>query len=148
MRPCKINSAMGSIRFACALVVLAVSAPALAEEPTAPGSHLGVPDSISELPAALRVPASMLAEFEAKPTEATPKRQTKNSSSCNENGCGYKAILGNLVITRDIQASTNVSLRVLPTAHALGGRDAATPFLLRPRVNGSGSYGLDFRAKF
>jgi len=125
-----------------------VSSTALAEEPVKPSIQLGVPDSISELPASLRVPSSMLVEIEARPAEATPERRHKSSSGCNDNGCGYKAILGNLVITRDIQASPNVSLRVLPTAHALGGEDAATPFLLRPRVDGSGRYSLDFRAKF
>jgi hypothetical protein len=137
---------MGSIRFACALVAMTVSIPALAEEPAA--AHHGVPDSISELPASLRLSSSEMLKIEAAPTPASPKRKHKSSTGCNENGCGYKAILGNLIITRDIQASRDVSLRVLPTAHALGGADAATPFLLRPRVDGSGRAGLDFRAKF
>jgi hypothetical protein len=139
---------MGSIRFACALVAMTVSIPALAEEPAAPSHDYGVPDTISELPASLRLSSSELLKFEATVAPATPKKQHRSSTGCNENGCGYKAILGNLVITRDIQASRDVSLRVLPTAHALGGSDAATPFLLRPRVDGSGRYSLDFRAKF
>jgi len=139
---------MGSIRFACALVVMAVSAPAFAEEPATPSHGYGVPDSISELPASLRLPSSELLKIEATVAPVSPKRKHKSRAGCNENGCGYKAILGNLVITRDIQASRDVSLRVLPTAHALGGDDAATPFLLRPRVDGSGRAGLDFRAKF
>lgn len=139
---------MGSIRFAVALVVLTVSAPAFADEsPASASASLNAPESITELPASLRVPSSVLARMTAR-TETSTAEKRKTKGSCTKIGCGYKAILGNLVITRDFQASEDVSVRVLPTAHALGGDDASTAILLRPRVNGAGQYGLHLRAKF
>jgi hypothetical protein len=130
-------------RLAPALVVLALSSPAWAEGPSAK-IRWNVGETTTELPASLRLAAS--ASFKTDAALA-PRAATKTSSGCNANGCGYKALLGVLYITRDIQASENVSVRVLPTSHAIGGEDAPTPILLRAETN-DGYYGVRLRARF
>lgn len=134
---------MGPIRFVLALAVLAVASPAGAQEPERSADRY-----ISTLPASLRVPTNVVSKADEAPRD-TSKAKKRKSTSCNSNGCGYKALLGGLVITRDIQASDQVSVRMLPTSHSVGGDDASTPILLRPRVHGSGdAYSLNLRAKF
>lgn len=128
---------MGPIRFVLALAVLAVASPAGAQEPERSGDRY-----ISTLPASLRVPTNIVSKADA-PRETTKAKKRKSS------GPTYKALLSGLVITRDLQASDQVSVRMLPTSHALGGDDASTPILVRPRVHGSGdAYSLNLRAKF
>ena len=137
---------MARFRLASALFVLAVSSPAWAEHPDATiGWNKGV--EMSQVPSALSLPASAAVSVAATPEVAPPATKPKKKSKrCNPGSCGYKALLGGLVITRDLQASDHLSLRVLPTSHALGGDDAATPFLVRPEADGY--YGVRLRAKF
>ena len=55
-------------------------------------------------------------------------------------------MLGGITIAKDIQASEDVSVRVIPTNDSLGGAEASTRILVRARVDGQ--YGLHLRAKF
>lgn len=115
-----------------------MSSPALAEE-TKPGA--------AELPATLRVPASVLASVGTDQDQGPPRNKAKRKRpGCNKNGCGYKALLGGVPLAKDIHASESVSVRVIPTSNALGGEDPSTPILVRARVDGH--YGLHLRAKF
>ena len=134
---------MASFRVAVGLLVLAVSAPALAEE--AQPAYGTAPST--ELPKSLRVPASVLAQVGADRDQGPPrnKKLKRTRTGCNQNGCGYKALLGGISIAKDIQASDDVSVRVIPTTSSLGG-EASTPIVVRARVDGH--YGLHLRAKF
>ncbi len=131
------------LRLVAAVLVLAVSSPALAEDTkqrfdSAPAT---------ELPASLRLPASVLANVGADQDQGPPRKKPKRKRpDCNQNGCGYKALLGGISIAKDIQATEKVSVRVIPTTNSLGGDEASTPIVVRARVDGQ--YGLHLRAKF
>ncbi|MBK7585353.1 MAG: hypothetical protein IPI67_34830 [Myxococcales bacterium] len=100
----------------------------------------------TELPATLRLPTSLLASLGTATDQGPPrKKQKRKRPDCNQNGCGYKSLLGGISIAKDIQASDDVSVRVLPTNSALGGESSA-PILVRARVDGQ--YGLHLSAKF
>jgi hypothetical protein len=130
---------VGLIRFAVVFAVLAVSAPAYADN---------TPTQFDQtVPAMFRLPASAIASASAVPV-APAKKSKKSDTGCNENGCGYKALLGGLFITRDFQVSTKLSLRMLPTSHALGGDDAKTPIVVRPETKGEDYYGVRVHAAF
>ncbi|GMV19689.1 MAG: hypothetical protein AMXMBFR56_79130 [Polyangiaceae bacterium] len=134
---------MAHLRLAAAFLVLAVSSPALAEE--TPRRFDLAPKA--ELPVSLRVPASVLAQVGADQDQGPPRKKPKrNRPDCNQNGCGYKALLGGIAIAKDIQATEQVSVRVIPTTNSLGGEQASTPIVVRARVDGQ--YGLHLRAKF
>ncbi|MFO0567300.1 MAG: hypothetical protein U0263_16705 [Polyangiaceae bacterium] len=133
---------MASLRLLAGLVILAVSSPALAEE-----SHGLDRAPSTELPATLRLPASVIASVGADRDQGPPRGKAKaKRPGCNQNGCGYKALLGDLTLARDIKASENLSVRVIPTSNALAGDDGSTPILVRARVDGQ--YGVHLRAKF
>lgn len=130
------------LRLVAAVLVLAVSSPALAEE-TKQGFDAA---PATELPASLRVPASVLAHVGADQDQGPPRKKPKRKRpDCNQNGCGYKALLGGIAIAKDIQATEKVSVRVIPTTNSLG-EEASTPIVVRARVDGQ--YGLHLRAKF
>jgi hypothetical protein len=61
----------------------------------------------------------------------------------------YKAVLDDLVITRDLQipGAPTMALRLIPTSSALVGGEVS-PIVLTPRVVGSSWYGLDVAARF
>jgi hypothetical protein len=61
----------------------------------------------------------------------------------------YKAVLDDLVITRDLQipGAPTMALRLIPTSTALVGGEVS-PIVLTPRVVGSSWYGLDVAARF
>jgi hypothetical protein len=61
----------------------------------------------------------------------------------------YKAMLDDLVITRDLQipGAPTMALRLIPTSTALVGGEVS-PIVLTPRVVGSSWYGLDVAARF
>ena len=61
----------------------------------------------------------------------------------------YKAVLDDLVITRDLQipGAPTMALRLIPTSTALVGGQVS-PIVLTPRVVGSSWYGLDVAARF
>lgn len=171
-----LNLAVGLFRIAVALSVLSLSGTALAEGPQTAkpelprvanagafvrdtnaigGGHRQVrrqaskAAAASELPAALCLPpgAELPSEAEDAP-EATPAPKKKRSvSHCGPEGCGYKALLGHLVITRDLElpGSSGVAVRLLPTSHALAG-DSHSRFVVRPRVQGA--YGVHLAARF
>jgi hypothetical protein len=133
---------VASFRPALAVLILAVASPALAEEPQA---RFGTTAS-AELPQALRVPVSVLAQAGADRDQGPPRQKVKRKNpQCNENGCGYKALLGGITLAKDIQATEKVSVRVLPTNSSLGGETQA-PIVVRARVDGQ--YGFHLRAKF
>jgi hypothetical protein len=114
-----------------------VASPALAEEPAA---SYGRPE-LSDLPESLRLPSHAV----ETPSADAPKPQKAKKKSGKPN---YKALLGELVITRDLQVpGSAVSVRVLPTSSAIGGGTAA-PIMVRPRVDGSGRYGFHMVASF
>ena len=98
------------------------------------------------MPATLKVPQSVLASVSAGDATVQRAKKKKKNAQCGANGCGYKALLTDVPLARDIEASPSVAVRVLPTAHALSGDDAVQPILLRPRVDGSGNMGVHFRA--
>jgi len=125
-------------------LVLAVSTPALAEDAKSIGAE---PAGSTQLPATLRVPTSVLASVGADHDQGPPrnKKAKRTRPDCNQNGCGYKALLGGIAIAKDIQATESVSVRVLPTNSSLGGETSA-PILVRARVDGQ--YGLHLRARF
>jgi len=133
---------VASFRLAVGLLVLAVSSPALAEE-----AQPAFGAASTELPKSLRVPASVLAQVGAERDQGPPrnKKVKRARTDCNQNGCGYKALLGGITLAKDIQASEDVSVRVIPTTNSLGG-EASTPIVVRARVDGH--YGLHLRAKF
>ncbi|MBI3204194.1 MAG: hypothetical protein IT377_24795 [Polyangiaceae bacterium] len=120
-----------------------MSSPALAEDKQP--AYGAAP--AAELPKSLRLPASMLAQVGADRDQGPPrgKKVKRTRTDCNQNGCGYKALLGGITIAKDIQASEDVSVRVIPTTNSLGG-EASTPIVVRARVDGQ--YGLHLRAKF
>jgi hypothetical protein len=136
------------VRFsvAAALAVLAVTSSAFADDTDAKNWNN---PGVAELPATLKVPQRVLATVVAHDAVAPRGKKKKSSpSQCGPNGCGYKALLSDMPLGRDIQATPSVAVRVLPTDHALSGDDAAQPILVRPRVDGSGQYGVHLRAKF
>lgn len=116
---------------------MTLSAPALAEEPVESYGRA----ELSELPETLKLPSHTVTTPSAeapRPTKAKRKAAAPN----------YKAILGELVITRDLQVpGSAVSVRVLPTSSAIGGGTSA-PIMVRPRVDGSGRYGFHMVASF
>jgi len=129
---------VASFRLVVALLLTAVTSPAWAED-TKPSL---------ELPQALRVPTSVLAQVGADRDQGPPhdkKKPKRQRTDCNQNGCGYKALLGGVPLAKDIQATEKVSVRVIPTNSSLGG-EANTPILVRARVDGQ--YGLHLRARF
>jgi len=132
--------------FAAAFAVLAVSTSAWAEDSTEAKNWNDA--KVAELPATLKVPTHVLASVGSGDATVQRAKKKKSASQCNANGCGYKALLTGLPLARDIEASPSVAVRVLPTAHALSGSDAAQPILVRPRVDGSGNMGVHLRAKF
>ena len=133
---------MANFRLAVGFLILAVSSPALAEETQ---HRFQAPST--ELPQSLRLPASVLAEVGAGRDQGPPRKKPKRTRpDCNQNGCGYKALLGGITIAKDIQASEDVSVRVIPTNDSLGRAEASTRILVRARVDGQ--YGLHLRAKF
>jgi hypothetical protein len=116
---------------------MTLSASALAEEP---GGSYGR-DELSKLPETLTLPSHAV----ATPSADAPRPQTAKKKSSKPN---YKALLGELVITRDLQLpGSAVSVRVLPTSSAIGGGTSA-PIMVRPRVDGSGRYGFHMVASF
>jgi hypothetical protein len=115
---------------------MTLSASALAEEP---GRSYGR-DELSKLPETLTLPSNAVATPSA---EAPRPQKAKKKSAPN-----YKALLSELVITRDLQLpGSAVSVRVLPTSSAIGGGSTA-PIMVRPRVDGSGRYGFHMVASF
>lgn len=100
-----------------------------------------------ELPAALCLPPG--AEVSGTPVASAeaPRARKSPVARCGPEGCGYKALLGHLVITRDLElpGSSSVAVRLLPTSHALAG-DSRTPIVVRPRVQGA--YGVHLAARF
>jgi len=118
-------------------LVIAMTSPALAEEPRASYGRA----ELSELPSNLNLPSHAVGTPSADQPRAT--RQKSSKSKIN-----YKQILGGLVITRDLQLpGSAVSVRVLPTSTAIGGGTSA-PIMVRPRVDGSGRYGFHMVATF
>jgi hypothetical protein len=61
----------------------------------------------------------------------------------------YKAILGGLVITRDlhIPGAPTMAVRLIPSSTSITGEDSS-PIVFTPRVVGSSWYGLDVAARF
>ncbi len=120
-----------------ALAFLA-SSPAWAEGPADSYNR----ESLTELPSNLRLPTDAVTPAPAADAPRANVKKSKGSS------LSYKALLGGLVITRDLVVpGSAVSVRVLPTSSAIGGGSSA-PILLRPRVDGSGRYGFHMVAKF
>ena len=132
--------AVARFALAAAFAVLAVSSTAWAESTEAKNWN---ESGAAELPASLKVPTHVLASVSS--SDVAPAKAKKKKARSAQ---GYKALLTEVPLARDIQASPSVAVRVLPTAHALGGSDAAQPILLRPRVDGSGKLGVHLRAKF
>jgi hypothetical protein len=63
----------------------------------------------------------------------------------------YKAILDDLIITRDLQipGAPTMAVRLIPGTQALrGSDDPVSPIVFTPRVVGSSWYGLDVAARF
>jgi hypothetical protein len=80
-----------------------------------------------------------------EPDEAAPAEASKPAFDKS----WYKAVLGELVITLDLQipgVPTAMALRLIPTTSALGG--ASAPIVLRPRVVGTDWVGLDIAGRF
>ncbi len=100
-----------------------------------------------ELPAALCLPPGAEVSETPPPAADTPRKKKSGVARCGPEGCGYKALLGHLVITRDLElpGSSSVAVRLLPTSHALAG-DSRTPIVVRPRVQGA--YGVHLAARF
>jgi hypothetical protein len=122
---------------ALGFLVMTLAAPALAEEPAADYGR----KELSQLPQSLNLPSHAV---ETPSAEAPRPAKAKKKSS----GPNYKAILGELVITRDLQVpGSAVAVRVLPTSSAVGGGTSA-PIMVRPRVDGSGRYGFHMVASF
>ena len=104
--------------------------------------------ALAEVTARLQQVRSELPSEAEDAPEATPAPKKKRSvSHCGPEGCGYKALLGHLVITRDLElpGSSGVAVRLLPTSHALAG-DSHSRFVVRPRVQGA--YGVHLAARF
>ncbi len=149
------------IRIAVALSLLSFGASAEPEQPkrvrarvvleapsaarwVAPKPDVASPDVVTLADGALPDEAS---ELEASEAPKTPRRRSCGVGST----CGYRALLAELVITRDfeIPGAEGVALRLFPTSRALAGDDGRAKFVLRPRVQGSASsYGLDLAARF
>lgn len=144
-----LNGAVALLRIAVGLFVLGMSSTAMADPAL---TTLQEAEKLGELPGVMQVPASVLYHLPAPTPSTTPAKHTKkhsaSSSGCNQNGCGYKALLGNLVITKDLVLSPKLSVRVLPTSHALGGEDAKTPILVRAESKGEDYYGVRVHAQF
>ncbi len=137
---------MAPFRILAVLLVTSATSPAWADGPT---STMSEAKKLAELPEVMQVPASVLYRIEVSPAATKTKQAKKHSSTgCNSNGCGYKALLAGLYITKDLQVSDKLSLRVLPTSHSLGGEDAKTPFLVRADARGEDYYGVRVHAKF
>jgi hypothetical protein len=118
-------------------LVMTLSAPALAEEPVRSYGRA----EMSELPESLKLPSHSVSTPSAEAPR--PTKANKKSSAPN-----YKALLSELVITRDLQVpGSAVSVRMLPTSSAIGGGTSA-PIMVRPRVDGSGRYGFHMVASF
>lgn len=121
-------------RFAVVLAALTVAAPAWADG-----------DDV-EMPVPVRVDGEHVAAASAAQPAAQPARPS--GKRC-VGSCSYKALLGSLVITRDLEipSAPDMSVRLLPTSHAIGGK--SSPIVLRPRVPGGGGwYGVDIAARF
>lgn len=121
--PVRHFASVAKVAIAAALLVLGTAAPAWAE--------------------------SASTEPVAPPAAPTVKR-AKPFVSGAIGSQSYKALLGQLVITRDLEVpgAPSLALRVLPTPSSLGGGASASPVVVRPRVDGEGRYGLHIRASF
>lgn len=92
--------------------------------------------------------AEGLAEVE---TESRSRRKASPRRCLAATSCSYKSLLGELVITRDLEipGAEGMAVRLFPTSSALAGDDSRAKIVLRPRVEGSGSaYGLHLAARF
>jgi hypothetical protein len=129
-----------ALAVALGALVVAISAPALAEEPR---ESYGRAD-MSQLPENLKVvPADAVVQSSPSADAPRPAQQ-----KAKKKGINYKQILGGLVITRDLQVpGSAVAVRVLPTSSAIGGGSSA-PIMVRPRVDGEGRYGFHMVASF
>ena len=78
-----------------------------------------------------------------------PSTAPKAKSCTPATSCGYRALLGELVITRDlvIPGAPSMAVRLIPTRSAIAG-ETASPVVFKPRVVGSDWYGLDVAARF
>jgi hypothetical protein len=78
---------------------------------------------------------------------ASGAARPKPASDCNIT-CGYRSLLGYLVITRDLEIVPSMAVRLFPTSRALAGD--SSPIVVRPRVEGAGSSwnGFDVAALF
>jgi hypothetical protein len=86
-----------------------------------------------------------------QPAQGDAKQKGSAPSKCDlGSSCSYRAILGYLVITRDLQipGAPQMAVRLIPTSKALSGD--TSPIVLRPRVDGAGSSwtGVDIAALF
>lgn len=94
--------------------------------------------------------AEGLAEVEPE-TESRARRKASPRRCLAATSCSYKSLLGELVITRDLEipGAEGMAVRLFPTSSALAGDDSRAKIVLRPRVEGSGSaYGLHLAARF
>ena len=78
-----------------------------------------------------------------------PSSAPKAKSCAPASSCGYRALLGELVITRDLEipGAPGMAVRLIPTRSAIAG-ETASPVVFKPRVVGSDWYGLDVAARF
>jgi hypothetical protein len=89
-----------------------------------------------------------LARFQSESTQG-PSKAPRAKSCTPATSCGYRALLAELVITRDLEipGAPGMAVRLIPTRSAIAG-ETASPVVFKPRVVGSDWYGLDVAARF
>lgn len=147
-------SAEAPRKIAVASIVVQQTTAALIEQKSEPVSDRTAGDG--ELPLQLDAEtqaalAELGASSVAAAAESGERRAAAPRRSCAlGESCSYRALLGSLVITRDLQipGAPTMAVRLIPTSGALSGK--TSPVVLRPRVAGAGSswYGVDVAARF
>ncbi len=144
-----MNLAVTLTRIAVALATLSLTGAAWAEDAPKAGNGFGLSAPDSSLPASLALPAAgNVAEVAPTPEDAAPKKAASPKRSCTSASCSYRSLLGQLVITRDLElpGSETVAVRLLPTSSALAGSSRST-IVVRPRLQDS-TYGFHLAARF
>ena len=124
------------------LAVVCVSGSSRAESRLQPGELVQAATDVSGLRRLVSSPSEWMASLTsggAAPVRGKGARP----------GLSYSALLGALIITRDLRlpGASFVALRLIPTRRALGG-DSQIPVVVRPRVIGTGWYGVDALVRF
>jgi hypothetical protein len=156
-------------RFALALVLATTAVPAFGKDAPASRSRValaslvvqrsgtGLPVAREEATQSLKDPGlvssgSLGLAAEAVVSDTMPMAVTARmapKAAKAKSPLDYKAVLDDLVITRDLQipGAPTMALRLIPTSTALVGGQVS-PIVLTPRVVGSSWYGLDVAARF